>query len=64
MTHAEAPELSIEQRAFEATLRDLLSPGTSVSFARNRAGFYHAEFVRQAWALWQAARDYERRPSI
>jgi hypothetical protein len=56
MTHKDAPPRTDEQAAFEAFWIERKRAGF-VGFSRDKYGEYHAEFARDAFAAWQAARD-------
>ncbi len=57
MTHKNAPPLTPEQARMEAWWRARLAPrGQTCGWSRDERGEYHAEFARDAWAAWIAAR--------
>jgi len=62
MTHKNAPPVTQEQADFEEIAHKGLEPGHTVGFSRDKDGKYHAQYVREMWAIWQAARKYGAAP--
>lgn len=58
MSHKDAPPLTQTQSEFEAWwLNRYKDRGVTIAFGRDKKGQYLAEFTRDAWEAWWAARE-------
>ena len=57
MSHKNAPALTPDQVRFEAAVTAGLEVGHSVGMGRDKDGLYFARYVREMWAIWQAAQQ-------
>lgn len=57
VSHKDAPELTTEQQVFEDAYKLIQEVGVIVALGRDKHGNYLAVASKQAWKLWQAARN-------